>query len=324
MLGFRYVKNSPTTYSFVYRNGKLRKRGDGQSIWYFVPTTTIVSVNLASIDAPFLFEEMTADFQDVTVQGQLTFRVADPETLSKVLDHTVDAKGRYISDDPTKIEERLIQATQVTCRDFTRSKSLQEMLMQADQLAQELRSKLRSSQTVGMLGLEILDVNLLSIKATPEMAKAMQADARERLLLKADEAVYARRNVAIDLERKISESQLLSEKVVEEKKREVRQAQMEAEIAVESQRAQLVEQQVANEEKLSKARAAALTAIMESVRSVDWRTLAATLGTMDSKQTMAMAFQQLAENADKVSQLQITPDLLQTLMNSAPGPNTRK
>ena len=31
-------------------------------------------MNLASIEALFLFEEMTSDFQDITVQGQLTYR----------------------------------------------------------------------------------------------------------------------------------------------------------------------------------------------------------------------------------------------------------
>jgi hypothetical protein len=164
-----------------------------------------------------------------------------------------------------------------------------------------------------------LAVNVLAISATPEMAKAMQADTRERLLLKADEAVYARRNVAIELERQISENQLKTEKAVEEKRREVRETQMEAEIAIESQRAQLVEQQIANDSKLAKARSEALAAMMETVRNVDWRTLAATLGTMDAKQTMAMAFQQLAENADKVANLQITPDLLRTMLDSSKG-----
>ena len=87
----------------------------------------------------------------------------------------------------------------------------------------------------------------------------------------------------------------------------------------ESQRAQLVEQQIANDSKLAKARAEALSSMMETVRNVDWRTLAATLGTMDAKQTMAMAFQQLAENADKVSNLQITPDLLRTMLEPSKG-----
>jgi hypothetical protein len=319
MLGFRYLKASQTTHVMRFRSGKLIHQGVGSTYWYFAPTTMLVSINVASIDSPFLFNEMTSDFQEVTVQGQLTYRVSDPSALSKALDHTVDIRGRYTSDDPSKVQERLVQSTQVVCRGFLRQRTLMEILGQPDSLSDELRSKLVQSEVAAMLGLEILAVNVLAISATPEMAKAMQADTRERLLLKADEAVYARRNVAIELERQISENQLKTEKAVEEKRREVRQTQMEAEIAIESQRAQLVEQQIANDSKLAKARAEALSGMMETVRNVDWRTLAATLGTMDAKQTMAMAFQQLAENADKVSNLQITPDLLRTMLEPSKG-----
>lgn len=319
MLGFRYLKASPITHVIRYSGGKLIHQGVGSTFWYFAPTTTLVTINVGSIDSPFLFNEMTSDFQEVTVQGQLTYRVSDPTALSKALDHSVDIRGQYRSDDPTKVEERLVQATQVACRGFLRKRTLMEILGEPDSLSDELRSKLIQSEVVAMLGLEILAVNVLAISATPEMAKAMQADTRERLLLKADEAVYARRNVAIELERQISENQLKTDKAVEEKKREVRQTQMEAEIALESQRAQLVDQQIVNDSKLSRARAEALSSIMETVRNVDWRTLAATLGTMDAKQTMAMAFQQLAENADKVSNLQITPDLLRTMLDSSKG-----
>ena len=62
-----------------------------------------------------------------------------------------------------------------------------------------------------MLGVEILALSILSIKATPEMAKALQADAREKLLQKADEAIYARRNTAVELERQIKENELNTE-----------------------------------------------------------------------------------------------------------------
>ncbi len=47
------------------------------------------------------------------------------------------------------------------------------------------------------------------------MAKALQADAREQLLQKADEAVFVRRNAALDLERKIKENELNTEIAVE-------------------------------------------------------------------------------------------------------------
>ncbi len=67
----------------------------------------------ASIDVPFVFEEASSDFQDVTIQGQLTFRVTDPERLSQVLDYSLDYYGRYKTDDPEKLKERLVQLIQV-------------------------------------------------------------------------------------------------------------------------------------------------------------------------------------------------------------------
>src|SRR6202040_3204117 len=100
---------------------------------------------------------------------------------------------------------------------------------------------------VAQLGVEILNLSLLSIRPTPEMAKALEAGAREALQRKSDEAIYARRNAAVEQERRIKESELNTELAVEEKKRQIREAQMAAEIAIEQQRAQLMDQKVANE-----------------------------------------------------------------------------
>ena len=87
------------------------------------------------------------------------------------------------------------------------------------------------------------------------MSKALQADAREELLRKADEAIYARRNSAVEQERKIKENELNTEIAVQQKQRQVRETQMAAEIAVEEQRATLVDHKVQNERKEAEARA---------------------------------------------------------------------
>ena len=108
-------------------------------------------------------------------------------------------------------------------------------------------ASLQNSPAVQMLGVEVLGLSILSIKPTPEMAKALQAEAREELLRQADEAIYARRNAAVEMERTIKENELKTEIAVEEKKRQVRETQMAAEIAVEEQRATLVDQRVENE-----------------------------------------------------------------------------
>src|SRR4026207_1162189 len=104
-----YSKNSPTTYVLHYQNGQVRREGPGLSFWYFRPASTIVAVPLASRDVPFAFSEVTADFQPLTAQGQLTYRVADPKRVAALLDFSVKSGGHYVSDDPEKLPERIVQ-----------------------------------------------------------------------------------------------------------------------------------------------------------------------------------------------------------------------
>ena len=141
----------------------------------------------------------------------------------------------------------------------------------------------------------------------------MQAEAREQLLREADEAIGARRNAAVEMERKIRENELKTERLVAEKEQEVREAEMKADIAVEEQRASLVEMQAANRRKESEAQGAALQALLAPVQSVDWRVLLAMQGG-DSNMLISSAFEQLAGNAEKIGQLSITPDLLESLL----------
>ena len=318
MLGIRYLKTPPTTHVLHYRAGRLVHDGVGLSFFYFSPAATIFLVPVSSRDVPFIFEEVTSDFQDVTIQGELTYRIRDAKKIAALLDYGVDAWGRYKSDDPGKLGDRLIHASQILARSFTQKRTLGEVLVGSDALVAELLAGLRQSEAVAMLGVEVLELSIIGIKATPEMAKALQTDAREQLLKRADEAIYARRNAAVELERTIKENELNTEIAVEQKKRQVRESQMAAEIAVEQQRATLVDAKVANDRKETETRAQALAAMLEPVKSVDWRTLMAVSSGLDSKQLISLAFQQLAENAGKIGELNISPDLLNALV-SAPG-----
>lgn len=56
---------------------------------------------------------------------------------------------------------------------------------------------------------------------------------------------------------------------------------------------------------------------MEPIKDVDWRTLmAAQSGGLDARQLIAMAFRDLADNAGKVGNLNISPDLLNALLGA--------
>lgn len=316
MFGIRYLKVSPTTYVLHYAGGKVRREGAGQSFFYFAPTATIVTVPLSSVDVPFAFTEVTADFQDVTVQGELTFRITQPRRIAETLDYSIDARGNYRTDDPTKLNDRLVHAAQVLARGFIQRHTLRDLLIASTAMTTEVAQSMAGASAVTMLGVEVLDLSILGIKATPEMSKALQADARETLLRKADEAIYARRNASVEMERTIKENELNTEIAVQQKQRQVRETQMAAEIAVEGQRAELVDSRVTNERKEAEARAFALQAMLEPLKSVDWRTLLAAGGGGDAKLNIALAFRELAENASKIGELNVSPDLLDSLTRS--------
>ena len=93
--------------------------------------------------------------------------------------------------------------------------------------------------------------------------------------------------------------------------------QMEADVAVEQQRSQLVDCRVQNERKEAESRGQALRATLEPLKDVDWRTLmAASSGGINPKLLVAMAFRDLADNAGKIGQLNISPDLLNALLTT--------
>jgi regulator of protease activity HflC (stomatin/prohibitin superfamily) len=320
MLTIRFMKATPTTYVLHYRNGRLRREGPGLSFFYYAPASTIVAVPLASADAPFAFQESTADFQPVTIQGQLTYRVADPKRLASLLDFSIGPNGAYRSEDHRKLTERLVHTTQTLMRAETQKLTLSEALTSSGALSAAVLDALKSSQGVAQLGVEILNLALLAVRPTPEMAKALEAEAREALQRRSDEAIYARRNNAVEQERRIKESELNTEIAVEEKQRQIRETRMAAEIAIEQQRAALMNERVENDRKEADSRAYSLEATVKPLRTVDWRTimmLSPQGG--DAKSVIALAFQDLAANAQKIGELNISPDLLRSLLT--PGPS---
>ena len=313
-----FMKAPPTTYVLQYKDGKIKRQGAGLSFIYYLPTSTIVAIPMASADVPFVFQEITADFQSVTIQGQLTYRVADPKRLASLLDFSIDSRHAYYSDDPRKLPERLIHTLQTLTRAITQRLTLREALVSSDAIVVEALAALRKSEAVSALGVDLLGLSILGVKPTPETGRALEAEAREALHRRADEAIYARRNAAVEQERLIKESELNTEIAVEEKRRQIRETQMAAEIAVEEQRAQLIDRRVANERKDADSRAYTLTQTLQPLRELPWKTLMMLGGkNADPKTLVALAFQEMAENAQKIGELNVSPDLLESLVGRA-------
>jgi hypothetical protein len=334
MFGIRFIKIQPTTYLLQYCKGQVVREGAGLSFFYYAPNTSIVAVPVASEEAPFIFEETTADFQAVTIQGQVTYRVADAKKLAALMNFTLDARGQgYLSEDPQKLPQRVINVVNVLARAELQTLKLREAIRASDALVRAVRNRLTASGEVSQLGLEILGLNILAIKPTPETARALEAETREQLLKEADEAIYARRNSAVEQERAIKENELNTEIAVENKKRQIRETQMEAErvvqekqhqlahadmsakVLLEDKRKELVALAADNAKAEADARAYGVSTSMQAIRSVDARVLQALASVgMKPEQLIAVAFQELAAKADKIGQLNVSPDLLRELM----------
>jgi hypothetical protein len=333
MFGVSFIKAQPTEYVIQFRNGKPRREGAGLTMLYFAPTTSLVVVPTASVNEPFIFEEVTADYQDVTIQGQVTYRVADPRRTAALLNFTLDAKGRYVSDDPKKLSQRLIDEVRVAMRAELQALAMKDALTGGEKLVTAVGAALREAPSVDALGLEILGLSVLALKPKPETARALEAEAREALLRRADEAIYARRNSAVEQERAIKENELSTEIAVENKKRQIKEAQMDADrsvrerrrqieqeemtgkISIEERKRELVDLTTQNTRQEADAKAYGIDAMMKAFAASDAKVLQALASVgMQPGQLMALAFRDLADNATKIGQLNVSPDLLREIM----------
>src|SRR5918998_1250510 len=86
----RPLRSEPTYYVLRYRNGDLRDHGAGLAFWFRPIATAVAEVPIDDRELPFLFRVRSADFQELAVQGVITFRVADPAALARRVDFTLD------------------------------------------------------------------------------------------------------------------------------------------------------------------------------------------------------------------------------------------
>jgi len=339
MFGIRYIKAQPTVHLLQYRGGRLVRQGPGLSFYYFSPVTTLVAVPVASQDRPFILELVTSDFQSVTVQGQVTYRIGAPERCAAMMDFSLAPDGRsYVSEDPQRLGDRVAMQAEVIVQQAVQGMDLQGALSASARIAREAQQQLAGQAEIAALGLEILGVSIIAVKPTPDIARALEAGARESHLRDADEAIYKRRMSAVEHERSIRENELDTEVAVEQKKRQIREAQMDAratlmrrenglrseqlaaDTGLETGRAELVARQTENSRALAEAEAHRVSAVMQALEKADHRIVQALASAgMQPGQLIAQAFGGIAERAEHIGQLNLSPDLLQSLIGPAAG-----
>jgi hypothetical protein len=276
-----YFKGEPSVHVIRYRPGGVVAHGPGLAFWYLRYNTSIALVPIVTQDAPFIFNEATRDFQVVAIQGSLLYRITAPLEAAKAVNYAIDPKtGRYRSDDPAKLGQRLINIVQGHTRSQVIDLPLEQALTKVKDLAADVLARVQGEPLLGSLGAVVEGLHFASVSATPEMKKALEADYREALQQRADQAIYARRGKAVEEERRI------------------KQREMDTEVELENQKKALVEMQANNRVTLAQAEAKA-----EELKL-------AAYGQLAPQQLMGLALREWAAAGGKIGNVTVTPDML--------------
>ena len=297
MFGYRYLKSRPTDYVMLYRGGKVRRQGLALSGFVYAPFTTAAAVPTDARDEIFAVEAMTVDYQTITIQGLISYRIKDAAVAGTRQDFSINlATGAHTAEPMKQIVERLRAIAQTACRDALVRSTLDAALNKSDDLSQVIMRGIADDKRLAADGIGVDRVLVLSLKPTPEIRKALEAKLREDLLRQADAAMFERRRAATTDEHDL--------KLREEKnKRELAETALANEQALESERRKVAEAKA----ETSKAEAGADAEALR-IRLKPWTEISA-------QHISAMAFKDWANRDTGLTSLSLGGDALERLAN---------
>jgi hypothetical protein len=206
----RHLRSEPSRHVLQFSSGRLRRGGRGLAFWFRPLTAAIAELPVDDRELPFLFHARSRDFQDVTVQGVLTWRVQAPEVLAERIDFSIDlASGRWRESPLEQLADILTHAAQQHAWDVLAAHDVRLLLETGVELVRErVRAGLLASEAVSGMGLEIVDVAVSGVQPTADLERALQTPTMETIQQEADQATFRRRALAVEKERAIAENEL--------------------------------------------------------------------------------------------------------------------
>jgi regulator of protease activity HflC (stomatin/prohibitin superfamily) len=281
----KHFKGEPSEFVFKYHGKRIKKAGRGISFFYADYKTNIVAIPAVTKDAHFIFNEISKNYQPISLQGHYSYKITEFKNMTQILDYTIDPLTKtYKTTDPEKLELRITNVLQQLTRSELEQLELEAALAISNDLATNLLEKLNEAPIVKEMGIKVLSITFNSIRPTPEISKALEAEYRESLQKKADESIYERRAAAVEQERKIKENELNTDITLEKQKQEL--------IALKS------------ENKIKEA----------EVRSKVYELELNPYKKLEPKQLLAFALKELAFRSSKIGNLTITSEILSSLL----------
>lgn len=208
----RHLRGTATVHVQHVRNGRVRHAGTGLSFWFRPLSAVLSEVPVADRELPLLFHARTSDFQDVTVQATVTYRIADPDLASSRIDFSVDPDtGAWRTMPLDQVAGLLTEIVQQQSLALLAAMPLTRALVTGvETLRSTVGGTVSGDVRLAETGIEVVALRVVAIRPEPEVEKALRTPAREQVQQEADRATYERRAVAVERERAISENELQS------------------------------------------------------------------------------------------------------------------
>lgn len=314
LLFFRHLRGDSSSHILRFKSGRLEGSGRGLSFWYWPLNTSLAELPLDDRELSLLVHARSLDFQDVTVQAVVTWRVADPERLAERVDFSLDPHSGVWTKQPLgAIAQRLTDLAQQAAWSYLAAVPLADALVSGlDTLRERIGAALADGSLDG-LGLHIASVRVSSLRPSAEVEKALQMPTREAIQQEADKATFERRAIAVERERAIAENELNNR--IELARREEQLIAQAGQNELRRQSDDSSAKRIAAEGAAERARITKL-AEAEGIRAVEGakvdaeRERVAIYNNTPPQVLWGLAAQQLAGHMPDIEHLNLSPDLL--------------
>lgn len=318
-LPLRQLRAEPTAHVLRFKQGELIRQGAGLNFFFLPHNTGLAEVPVDNQEIPFLCHARTRDFQDVTVQGVVTYRVADPATVARHIDFTIDnAKGHWTRKPLERLAGLVQQLVQQITLDHCAARDLRAALTEGvTAMRDRIQAGLDGEATLDDVGVEIAVVRVTGVAPTAELEKALQKKTREAIQQEADEATFARRALAVEKERAIAENELKNQVELAMREHELfeRQGENAREQAEQGALVTMITARADDQRaEMLATRKAADIKELDDARLAGLKQRAAVDADLGAELLMARAFRELATHIGGVQNITITPDLLTNLV----------
>ena len=311
----RHLRANATAHIRHLNRARLSHDGAGQAFWFRPLNAALSEVPVDDREQPLLFHARTVDFQDVTVQATITYRVADPALAATRIDFGIDPDtGAWRSRPLEQVGGLLTELAQQHALELLGRMTLPQALAEGMAAVRDrITSGLTADQRIADTGLAIIDIRVVAVRAEADVERALQTPTRERVQQDSDKATFERRALAVERERAIAENELQNQ--IELAKREeqlvTQKGQNERKRATEHAAAKWVEaESKADQQRLLADAEAQATRVVGLAQA---ETEAARLGAyrdLDNATVLVLALKEIAGNLPNIGTLNLTPDVL--------------